>query len=358
MGRLMRLRYNSNVAAARQRGNLGSAVWSGLFALACALGVWELVARTLIQLQPVRVPVKTGGQAYDGRLVQSEEGYCVTHFHKSGFRDPVPKGRHKFTVLTLGDSFTEAVQVNDDQTFPSKTQALLQAQGIDVGIYNAGTSGGSPPRYISLASIYNQTLHPDPVVICLNTSDYTADYLDRAHTFTAEKEGLGYKLVILPNSGKQRLTKMPVVSQVIRTSLFQMAAKKMTVGGSGGGEAESKPAKKSVGDEELTRYVRWTLEQYKAAYPHLTLVFVPGIDYFKFTTEGQHDEYILVAQCKELGVTLINMRTIYQDQYRQDGVPSHGFNNTSPGKGHINAHGHALLAEELSNELARSLRKT
>jgi len=45
------------------------------------------------------------------------------------------------------------------------------------------------------------------------------------------------------------------------------------------------------------------------------------------------------------------MRSVYLDYFHQTGVLPHGFPNTTPGTGHINAIGHRLLAEQLSKTL-------
>lgn len=75
------------------------------------------------------------GHVLDGNGVQYR-------FDSDGFRmssvAPLPGGR---TVLFIGDSFTEGMGVNSDETFPAVTCDRLAKQGVQAGCLNAGVSG-------------------------------------------------------------------------------------------------------------------------------------------------------------------------------------------------------------------------
>ncbi len=67
-------------------------------------------------------------------------------FNSLGIRGPeslgYAKGDAVYRVLLLGDSFMEAVQVNDDETLGEQLRSLLQSQmGRPVEVVNAGVSG-------------------------------------------------------------------------------------------------------------------------------------------------------------------------------------------------------------------------
>lgn len=241
----------------------------------------------------------------------------------------------------------------DSETFVSVAGANLKAHGLDAAFFNAGVSGGAPPRYIALADYYKKLINPDAVVISLNDSDYTVDYLDKTHIFAALKDKDSYKMVKLGKNSKQKLMASPIASKLLRSSLVQIAAKKLSVGERRGGDGEAPKAKSETPRDEIDRYIRWTVAQFKAAYPNLVLAYVPKIDYFQPEKEPPMLEQLLENACKDEGVTLINMRKRYQTYFRETGQPCHGFPNTSPGKGHINAIGHQLLADEVSHELER-----
>ncbi len=334
----------------------GRVFLTGIGAFVCATILWELVARRAVQSQPARIPFEPGGQISTGRVVQSDEGYSRTSFDSRGFRAPVPNGKPRKTVLVLGDSYTEALQVSDREAFPEQTQTRLIAKGMDIGFYNAGVSGGAPPRYIAVGPYFQRTLQPDEVVVQLNESDFSTDYFDRAHNFFPEKTGDEYKVVVLPSAGKQRMTKLPGFSTLLRSSLFQMASKKVVTGkaaASGNGRSSKVSAK--LAGAELRRYIQWSVKNLRSAYANLTLIYVPYINYYNLDDLGNPCEAILGEECGRAGVNLIDMRDIYVRHFLATGVCPNGFSNTSPGKGHINAVGHALLAEALSERLEARL---
>jgi hypothetical protein len=53
------------------------------------------------------------------------------------------------------------------------------------------------------------------------------------------------------------------------------------------------------------------------------------------------------------GLPLVDPSDAFLESYRATGEPLHGFSNAQPGEGHVNARGHALMANELVTVLRR-----
>ncbi|MDO9300398.1 MAG: hypothetical protein Q7T89_03405, partial [Anaerolineales bacterium] len=74
------------------------------------------------------------------------EGYGVTHYLSNG--EISTPYQSEISVVVLGDSYTEAVQVNDDQKFVSVAENVLQERGLKMDLHNLGASGRSIADYV------------------------------------------------------------------------------------------------------------------------------------------------------------------------------------------------------------------
>lgn len=54
------------------------------------------------------------------------------------------------------------------------------------------------------------------------------------------------------------------------------------------------------------------------------------------------------AYCEEANIAFLDMAERFIAEYNRDYILPHGFVNTSVGQGHLNKHGHRMIAEELS----------
>jgi len=81
------------------------------------------------------------------------------------------------------------------------------------------------------------------------------------------------------------------------------------------------------------------------------LVFHPNLKLLKDgtarTTYQQDDLSLLKEKCAEQGVVFVDMTDVFLRAYGEDHILPHGFANTEIGTGHINRHGHRMVAEEI-----------
>jgi hypothetical protein len=93
----------------------------------------------------------------------------------------------------------------------------------------------------------------------------------------------------------------------------------------------------------------------QAVNPHVVLIYVPNVDYFDSPARVSYP--LRRAWFQELaaqrGLSLVDPSDAFLESYRATGEPLHGFSNTQPGQGHVNARGHALMANELVTVLRR-----
>lgn len=111
-----------------------------------------------------------------GRM--SNQDYTIDYFINSlGLRDnEISIKKDKYRILMLGDSFTEGMGVNINQTIAKQLESLFKENGYDVEVINGGIASYSP----SLEYLYLKNegikLDPDLVILNLDLSDTNDDF--------------------------------------------------------------------------------------------------------------------------------------------------------------------------------------
>jgi hypothetical protein len=80
-----------------------------------------------------------------------------------------------FRIAVFGDSMTEGVQVDLEQTYTQQLEKLLLARGLSVEVLNFGMNGYSPLSGFLLYDTYGKTFHPDLVIHAVFTDNDIAD---------------------------------------------------------------------------------------------------------------------------------------------------------------------------------------
>lgn len=336
---------------------------SACLALTLALAFWETIDRLYISYHPEYNILPNKTEVVADRCVNSEEGYAICTFSKDGYRLPVPPPDASPRILVLGDSYCEAKQVSDNQTFASQLQAELRPQFANVGVWNAGMSGAAPSRYIGMASYYRQVFKPAVTVVQINAGDFTTDMANKSGTFWLEPTKDGWEIHKRDTTEKRgslkQLDRIPalkgIASQAMRASLFQQVIFK--VGQEFGviKKSSGQPKKENDLDDLYRKHAKWIVRELAKAYPSLVIVYLPTVDYYKEIDPPAAMESALKEECEIEGVPFANMRTAFVDEYKRTGMACNGFLNTAPGVGHLNALGHRKTAEQLAPLVAEAL---
>jgi len=120
---------------------------------------------------------------FDSITFRKKEFTETRTINKLGFTDhreirDIDTSSSTIRILTLGDSFTEGMGARYDESWPQALEHLLNnAESIKSFIvYNAGVSGCDPFfSFQNLKFLFPQ-LHPDIVILLINTTDYTDVY--------------------------------------------------------------------------------------------------------------------------------------------------------------------------------------
>jgi hypothetical protein len=348
----------------------------GALGFAAALLLWEGILQLVVESnRGASTHPAIGKIDSPGFRQQTREGFGRFQLNSLGMRapEPTPKQAGEQRILMLGDSFTRADEVNAGINFSDRLQAAFNSrqsasdtdQSAQVEVINAGKPSASPASYLYAAKFHRQTFAPDSTVIQLTESDFTMDMNDPSSEFYLEKAAgrQGYQVRYNDTFGSADPLAQAITEYAPQLrSLLQMSV--LRVGGrnlhnlisppDSGDEAAPllTPAEQQSLQAEDTATVQWTVKQLNAAFPNAVLLFIPAMGY-QDADEVSSDprnaaiERSLEAAATAEGVPLINMRADFLAHYRSSGTHLRGFNNTLPDEGHLNAAGHALVAQRL-----------
>lgn len=112
------------------------------------------------------------------KLRWTEEGDGLVEINALGLRDPertVAKKPGTYRIAVFGDSMTEAIQVNLEQTYTQLLEKRLRARGWNVEVINFGVSGYSPLQGYLTFDAVGKAFLPDLVLHAVFTDNDIAD---------------------------------------------------------------------------------------------------------------------------------------------------------------------------------------
>jgi len=291
-----------------------------------------------------------------------KEGHGESHWTRFGLRrrevpDPLQGG-----VLVLGNSFTEGLQVDDDETFTSILEARLRSEGVDATVLNAGRSGASAADYAALAPRNQEIFRPRWTIVQLIPEDLGAPAWvpGRSH-FAYDEEGrLVAKAPPVSAGGRLQVFLSPFVNRVMllvygsyRYAEFKDAAAVEPPLFRAASIDPAPPPATTAAAAGTTYPVEAELDLIAASYDRrLTFLFVPSLDFTSPLAATTPTEERFEAYCRSASVGCVSLRPAYPDLVRR-GLSPFGFGNSAFNTGHLNEEGHRLAADVLSAELRR-----
>jgi hypothetical protein len=294
-------------------------------------------------------------------------------------RASLPERGRGPVLLILGDSYTEAIQVNDEEHFAH----LLEQRLGGIPVLAVGRSGYSVADYVAKAATFKQLFAPDRVIIQVGAGDFQAD------AWTRKEGGYSYfewapapaRVRPIPvsrraqapaaPSGSLKLVCLPVtppgwLSTAVRencpfwfplVTFAYLRKSELTewmsdqrqpwfhARAQASDEGTGKP---EPGEYPLEAEMKLLAEAYDG---RLTLLYLARFDP---NNPGEETgiEQRLHGLARKYGVSLVSLREKFPELAAAGHAP-YGFSNTRFNWGHWNRYGHraaaALLFEEWQN---------
>lgn len=286
-------------------------------------------------------------------FVWGREGHGISHWEAHGIRrGPSPRDTAGPRVLILGDSITEALQVGDEVSFVSQAEMRLRREPRPV-VLNAGHSTFSVADYIFHAPRNLETFAPRWTVVVADASDFTYNAWDKTKPrFAASPDGaLRVEYVDAESPTERRFGRFtPFTKAVpyafIRFREFRAAAGKeppLFRAGRDAAAASSATEPDYPIEEEAAMLGR-------AYAGRLSVLLLPKFDVSPPFVALTPIEQRIRAGLLAAGVRVVVPEAEFRALGRQKKCP-YGFANLVFNEGHLNADGHAAVAEALAREI-------
>ena len=298
-------------------------------------------------LLPVHIENPEGNTDYvwpaNSRWAKMTEGISFGQFDAKGYNNP--EVIENPDIVVLGSSHTEATNI-----LPSESFAALLGQAFEgkYTVYNQGISGH---HFMKVCKYLprNIELNPQAKYIIIETGSVMFDRKDA-------NDLLGGTVDFSPSNSSGligTLQKIPfprTVYQQISYGLLDLFIPPKTTA------ADTSPAPAKLPDsadyDVIFGYLRDALQKTDAK---LIIFYHPaGTMQQDGSASFQVNDAALAmfsSKCQEYGIGFVDMTQPFADMYAADYKLPHGFITGKVGYGHINADGHAKIAEELAKHI-------
>jgi len=253
------------------------------------------------------------------------------------------------TIVVRGDSFTEALMVDDGEAFPSLVQDALQAAAYDVAVLNIGRSTDSAADHVAHASRTRRVFAPRWVVVQLREEDFTAEaWDDTSARFVSGSDGslTVASAPLTPSVVREAFGPLERRSMLVAYGLLRVAEMEQASRDQPplfrAADGPPPPPPKDERVYPITQELDAILKAYEG---RVTLVWLTD-------REPNGAERAFDAFCARTGASCVSARRVF-DALREQGHSPYGFANTVPESGHINKHGHRAVSDALAAELLR-----
>ena len=313
------------------------------------LGIFEVCIRFLV-IRPVMmepdavwgsVPVagSCGFHALEGF---GKTCYADGNEVQTPFDDGIP-------IVVLGDSYTEAIQVNNAEKYVSLTEIALRERGWMVNLINLGDANRTVADFTYMAPEIIALYRPKLVVFQTNESAFF-DSLnpDRINYFEPLPDREDLQLI------HREREELPLLAQNILHSsglLTLTALRWETLTDSIFTRPAAPPETLRATPAQLAGEVAHLV----AAYPdsQIVILVIPSVPILfpgKINPgwNNSNDMEILSVLAQQGNVAVVYPAPAFKEMYKKYGIFPRGFFNSRPNYGHLNRYGHVAVAEALA----------
>lgn len=334
-------------AILRRFGTLGFAAILALLTLEVAMRHYTYVPR---HLDPDFGYVATG-EAWWFR-----EGSAISHWGSRGVRAASSRARgpEDKRLLVIGDSFTEATQVSDDEVYTDVLERTLRQAGRNVRVLNAGVAGSTLPYYVDLAPAYRRAFSPDWTVVQLNFDDVVAPAFAKGATHFERMPDGSLTVRALPPEGgggmaRRTLRFLRGHSALLQNCVLQYMGFAGLAKGFRPFRQTDEPPAPEPDDPGAFPIEQELLALLKVFDGRVSVLFLSPWIAGAPVERPTPTESSIQDACRKLRMSCVFTRSTFP-RFVASGTFPNGFPNTRPKRGHLNAAGHAAVAEVLGHE--------
>jgi hypothetical protein len=288
-----------------------------------------------------------------------DEGIATYHFEADGIgtfgnrltgHPALPEGK---LVVIIGDSHVLAESVPDVDTMGATVERLGREAGFPLNVRQYGWYGGAAPDYVANAPEILARWKPAWVVAALNWTDFGTEPLDESLDWRMEiRPDLSIRLVDVrsPRDSRREYLRIMLSRSSLITALYRRFSQFL--------RAEPPPSaarRTAHSDVDHALVTRASVRALRKAYGEKLLVVYLGLTLWDKDQDSTEAELLTV--CREEAVECVSSSPLMQSALRQSYQLSRGFPTTSPGIGHLNATGHAIVGQVIWQALERRMER-
>jgi hypothetical protein len=290
----------------------------------------------------------------NAEFFNGSEGGARLKLNSLGFNDAEVDAAHaRRRVIFVGDSLTEAIQVERADNYVSRLKGLRP----DLEFINLGQAYTGPLEYGVLLKRFHRQLKPDVTVLAFSEGDLndlqTGDW---AVTRTGDAAITSVRPNAASRQGLKRVFEPVLQSSALATLLMRRIKPTLERWGVISGQS----AKDRKYDLGLCKEAMSVVFASAIAEGPVVAMFLPQLDYLparfsRMTRTSSEESRFFQAAAARAGVPFYVADDVLVKQYARTGQPGHGFANARVGAGHLNANGHQAVAIGLGSFLGQIL---
>lgn len=279
-------------------------------------------------------------------LVHGTEGYGITKIDKNGYMNPdgVLQKNH---ILCMGSSHTQGKEVAPNEKYTALVNEYFSDGEGQLAAYNIACDGNYLPSLIKHfpAAV---AAFPDAAVVTIEIfcTNFSAEQMEAAMLGTQYEER-GSVVALDAQAGTKEILKTLVKESMPLLSLLKNKLEAMA-------KTESLGST-SFDTQQASLSLRKGIALLRSEFDgEILFVYHPSIsikaDGSISCTYGETYE-TFVSACEENDIHVIDMGSLFLQNFEKTKTLPYGFANTTPATGHLNATGHRLIAEALIERL-------
>jgi hypothetical protein len=321
--------------------------WGGALAGAIlALVLGELLLRQVYWRETVWDPAQGAIPAPGTVQRYCVEGCGSSRWTDGGVRRASLPPHGQPSVLVLGDSHTEALMIDDVDVFSHRAERAVGEHGLELPFLNVGTSGSSVADYVVRADEYRRQFNVRWTIAQVRADDFAADaWIATKPHFRRGDDGT---LEVVPGPALNASDPFAPLRRSLSLFVFGVfRARQFLAAWAAEPPPFRAPAPRAAPPAPREYPVEEEFDRLVAAYDgRITLLVLSSVG-----TETSIEDR-LAARCRATSTSCVELRSRFDDFARRHESP-YGFPNSAWGKGHMNAAGHHVAAELLTDELLR-----
>ena len=280
-------------------------------------------------------------------------------------RASLPASNTNGCLLAIGDSYTEALFVTDEDYYAHRLEKRLRENHLDVPVLGVAKSGFSVADYIANAAMYRKLFSPSWVIVQVGDDDFCNDAWNTgkpegyAH-FRHAKGSDALDIIDLPpkDGGMCALASdhFPLLLPIV---LFMQDRENVVLAWLKDRKqpwfhAESpEDTSKRAAVPEMTKYpVEEEMKMLAGSYDkHVILLYVARLDPLHPSHESENEAILRKAALAQ-GIRFVSLRDKFPELAAAGQAPF-GFSNTRFNAGHWNRYGHQAAADLLYDEYVK-----